>query len=123
VDEQGGEQGDGAIRGKSLAYVRFWDDFGGLPRTNVWTDTGRAGSWGRRKAYVVETNPKILERCIAMTTDPGDLVLDPTCGSGTTAWAAEKLGRRWVTGDTSRVAVSIARETTSDGDLRVLPAC
>jgi adenine-specific DNA-methyltransferase len=99
-----------AVRGKSLAYVRFWDDFGAIPRTNVWTDTGQAGAWGRKKAYVVETNPKILERCIAMTTDPGDLVVDPTCGSGTTAWAAEKLGRRWITIDTSRVAVTLTRE-------------
>jgi len=99
-----------AKRGKSLAYVRFHDDFGAVPYTNVWTDTGQAGSRGRKKAYVVETNQKIVERVVAMTTDPGDLILDPTCGSGTTAWAAEKLGRRWITIDTSRVALAIARE-------------
>lgn len=99
-----------AVRGKSLAYVRFWDDFGAIPQTNVWTDTGQAGAWGRKKAFVVETNPKVVERCVAFTTDPGDLIIDPTCGSGTTAWAAEKLGRRWITIDTSRVAVALSRE-------------
>jgi adenine-specific DNA-methyltransferase len=98
------------LNGNTLSYVRYYDDFPALRRTNVWTDTTRAGARGRRKAYVVETNPKIVDRCIAMFTDPGDLVLDPTCGSGTTAWCCEKLGRRWITIDTSRVALAIARE-------------
>jgi len=99
-----------AVAGRTLSYVRYRDDFGGIARTNVWTDTGQAGFAQRKKAYVVETNPKIVERCIAMTTRPGDLVIDPTCGSGTTAWACEKLGRRWITTDTSRVALALARE-------------
>jgi adenine-specific DNA-methyltransferase len=97
-------------RDKSISYVRFLDDTAGVRRTNVWTDTTQAGSRGRKKAYVVETNSKIVERCVAMLTQPGDLVLDPTCGSGTTAYAAEKLGRRWITTDTSRVALALARE-------------
>jgi adenine-specific DNA-methyltransferase len=98
-----------AVTGNTLKYIRYLHDFGGVRRTNVWTDTIRAG-FARKKQYVVETNEKIVERCIAMTTDPGDLVFDPTCGSGTTAWACEKLGRRWITTDTSRVALAIARE-------------
>lgn len=93
--------------GKTLWYRRFWDDFGGVSLSNIWMDT--SSSFAKRR-YVVATVPKIVERCIAMTTDPGDLVLDPTCGSGTTAWASEKLGRRWITIDTSRVALAIARE-------------
>ena len=97
-------------RDRSLSYVRFLDDTGGVRRTNIWTDTSQAGSRGRTKAYVVETNAKIIERCVAMLTQPGDLVLDPTCGSGTTAYAAEKFGRRWITIDTSRVAAALARE-------------
>jgi adenine-specific DNA-methyltransferase len=99
-----------AVVGNSLLYVRYLDEGGLVRRTNVWTDVGQAGSRGRKKAYVVETNPKIIERCILMASDPGDLVLDPTCGSGTTAYVAEKHGRRWITTDTSRVAVSLARE-------------
>lgn len=98
------------VVGNTLAYVRFLDDSGGVRRTNVWTDTSQPGARGRRKAYVVETNNKIVERCIAMLTQPGELVLDPTCGSGTTAYGAEKLGRRWITIDTSRVALALARE-------------
>jgi adenine-specific DNA-methyltransferase len=98
------------VSGRTPRYVRYLDDFLAVRRTNVWTDTTQAGSRSRKKQYVVETNPKIIERCIAMTTEPGDLVLDPTCGSGTSAWVSEKLGRRWITTDTSRVAVSIARE-------------
>ena len=73
----------------------------------VWTDT--IGSSSERKTYVVETNPKVIQRCMLMTTDPGDLVLDPTCGSGTTAYLAEQWGRRWITVDTSRVALALAR--------------
>ncbi len=75
---------------------------------NVWTDTGASG-FGDEKLYVVQTISKIVERCILMTTDPGDLVLDPTCGSGTSATVAEQWGRRWITIDTSRVAIALAR--------------
>jgi len=98
------------VVGDTLRYVRYADEGGLVRRTNIWTDTGQAGFAQRKKAYVVETNPKIAERCILMATDPGDLVLDPTCGSGTTAYVAEKHGRRWITMDTSRVAITLARE-------------
>jgi adenine-specific DNA-methyltransferase len=98
------------VVGKTPLYVRYLDEGGYVRRTNVWTDVGQAGSRGRTKRYVVETNPKIAERCLLMATDPGDLVLDSTCGSGTTAYAAEKHGRRWITIDTSRVAIALARE-------------
>ena len=74
---------------------------------NIWDDT-QSGS-GMDKTYVVQTNVKVIDRCILMTTDPGDLVLDPTCGSGTTAYVAEQWGRRWITIDTSRVALALAR--------------
>jgi len=93
--------------GESIWYRRFWNDAGARPISNIWTDT--SSSFARRK-FVVQTIPKIVERCVAMTTDPGDLILDPTCGSGTSAWAAERLGRRWITVDTSRVALAIARQ-------------
>ena len=95
--------------GNTLAYVRYLDEIPMRPLTNVWTDTGIAG-YGDPKLFAVQTNTKVVERCILMTTDPGDLVFDPTCGSGTTAWCAEKWGRRWITCDTSRVAISIARQ-------------
>ncbi len=90
----------------ALRYARFLDDFSAFSIHNVWTDFG--GAPDRR--YVVETNVGIVERCMLMTTDPGDLVLDPTCGSGTTAFAAERWGRRWITCDTSRVAVTLAKQ-------------
>ncbi|MGI9359960.1 MAG: site-specific DNA-methyltransferase, partial [Parasphingorhabdus sp.] len=93
--------------GRSLSYVRFQHDFGVNPIGNLWTDT--ASGSGMDKIYVVQTNQKVVERCILMTTDPGDLVLDPTCGSGTTAYVAEQWGRRWITIDTSRVALALAR--------------
>lgn len=96
--------------GNSLRYQRYFDDFSAFPRTNVWTDTGVAGFTSTRKTYVVQTNEKVIERCLLMTTDPGDLVLDPTCGSGTSAYMAEKWGRRWITCDTSRVAVTLAKQ-------------
>lgn len=92
----------------SIRYVRYYDDFPVIPFSNVWTDTG-TGSFTEDKVYVVQTNTKVVERCILMTTDPGDLVLDPTCGSGTTAYVAEQWGRRWITIDTSRVALALAR--------------
>ncbi len=89
----------------ALRYVRFIDDFPAYPLHNLWTDVGGAPD----KQYVVETNTRVVERCLLMTTDPGDLVLDPTCGSGTTAYVAEQWGRRWITIDTSRVALALAR--------------
>ena len=92
----------------SLRYVRFADDFPFRVRNNVWADT-QTGQFTDDKIYVVQTNTKVIERCILMTPDPGDLVLDPTCGSGTTAYVAEQWGRRWITIDTSRVALALAR--------------
>ncbi|MEF8715418.1 MAG: site-specific DNA-methyltransferase, partial [Accumulibacter sp.] len=89
----------------ALRYLRKINDFAAYAISNVWTDIGGAAD----KRYVVETTPKIVERCILMATDPGDLVLDPTCGSGTTAYVAEQWGRRWITIDTSRVALALAR--------------
>jgi adenine-specific DNA-methyltransferase len=92
---------------RTLNYVRFHDDFPAFPLTNFWEDT-QSGS-GMDKVYVVQTNTKIVQRCLLMTTDPGDLVLDPTNGSGTTPVVAEEWGRRWITIDTSRVAVALTR--------------
>ncbi|PWR75456.1 site-specific DNA-methyltransferase [Methanospirillum stamsii] len=94
--------------GSTLRYVRYIDDFPAYPYVNLWTDTG-TGSFTEDKVFVVQTSTKVIERCILMTTDPGDLVLDPTCGSGTTAYVAEQWGRRWITIDTSRVALALAR--------------
>jgi len=91
--------------GKTLRYVRFYDDFPVREIQNVWLDS----MGDRDMVYVVQTNEKIVQRCLLMTTDPGDIVLDPTCGSGTTAYVAEKWGRRWITMDTSRVALALAR--------------
>jgi adenine-specific DNA-methyltransferase len=93
--------------GNGLYYKRFIDDFPVFPLTNVWSDTSSSFS---DKVYVVQTVPKIIQRALLMTTDPGDLVLDPTCGSGTTAVVAEQRGRRWITCDTSRVAVTLAKQ-------------
>ena len=89
----------------SLRYAYFLDDFPVQEISNVWADTFAEPD----KSYVVQTSEKVIERCLLMTTDPGDLVLDPTCGSGTTAYAAEQWGRRWITCDTSRVALALAR--------------
>lgn len=89
----------------SIKYIRYFNDFPATSYDNVWTDTVTLIS----KQYVVETNAKVIARCMLMTTDPGDLVLDPTCGSGTTAYVAEQWGRRWITIDTSRVALALAR--------------
>ena len=97
------------VLGNSLRLVRYLDDFPVQFLRNVWLDTGRSG-FGEKQRYVVQTNSKAVERCLLMSTEPGDLVVDPTCGSGTTAWAAEKHGRRWITADTSRVALAVARE-------------
>ena len=92
----------------TIRYVRLLDDFPVIPFSNVWTDTG-TGSFTDEKIYVVQTSAKVIERCLLMATDPGDLVLDPTCGSGTTTYASEQWGRRWITIDTSRVALALAR--------------
>jgi adenine-specific DNA-methyltransferase len=94
--------------GNTLEYVRYLNDFPAIPMTNVWEDTVTSG-FADPKIYVVQTNAKIVQRCMLMSTDPGDLVLDPTCGSATTAFAAEQWGRRWITIDTSRVALALAR--------------
>ena len=96
------------VSGKSLAYIRRLDDYPVVPIRNIWTDTG-TGSFTDPKVYVVQTNVKLVQRCLLMATDPGDLVLDPTCGSGTTAYVAEQWGRRWITVDTSRVSLALAR--------------
>lgn len=95
--------------GDTLRFKRFLNDFSVSPIDSVWEDTAISG-FGRKKQFVVETNVKVIERCMLMTTDPGDLVLDPTCGSGTTAYVAEQWGRRWITLDVSRVALAIARQ-------------
>jgi adenine-specific DNA-methyltransferase len=94
--------------GITASYRRYTDDFPYFPISNSWIDTA-SGGYGADKIYVVQTNTKVIQRCILMTTDPGDLVLDPTCGSGTTAYVAEQWGRRWITIDTSRVALALAR--------------
>ena len=96
-------------RGK-LNYVRFQDDFGAAVVGNLWNDiSGAVQSRSDPKVYVVQTSTRLVERCLLLATDPGDLVLDPTCGSGTTAYVAEQWGRRWITIDTSRVALALAR--------------
>ena len=92
-----------------LYYVRYLNDFAAIPIGDTWEDTSIAG-FSSQKAYVVETSTKVVQRCILMTTDPGDLVLDPTCGSGTTSYVAEQWGRRWITIDTSRVPLALARQ-------------
>ena len=92
-----------------IGYVRYLDDFSHMPLSNVWGDTLGQNQYGGDKTYVVQTGLTTVQRCILMATDPGDLVLDPTCGSGTTAFVAEQWGRRWITIDTSRVALALAR--------------
>lgn len=94
--------------GTILNYVRYLEDFPATPITNLWTDC--SSSVGGEKLYVVQTNPKIIQRCLLMTTDPGDLVLDITCGSGTSSYVAEQWGRRWITCEVSRVPLAIARQ-------------
>jgi adenine-specific DNA-methyltransferase len=95
--------------GSTLKYRRFLSDFEVMAIANYWPDTSSGASRLDPKVYVVQTTSRVLERCILMATDPGDLVLDPTCGSGTTAYVAEQWGRRWITIDTSRVALALAR--------------
>ena len=94
------------VSGSTIRFIRYYDEFPASPLYNIWTDTT---TFTQRK-YIVETNEKVIERCILMSTDPGDLVLDPTCGSGTTAYVAEKWGRRWITLDTSRIAITLAKQ-------------
>jgi adenine-specific DNA-methyltransferase len=98
-----------AKSGNSLAYKRFLDDFAAQVIGNLWTDTG-TGSFTEAKLYAVQTSVKVPQRCLLLTTDQGDLVLDPTCGSGTTAYVAEQWGRRWITIDTSRVPLALTRQ-------------
>ncbi len=92
--------------GDTVRYVLFFDDYPVTRLTNLWIDLAGAPD----KIYAVQTNPKVIQRCLLMTTDPGDLVFDPTCGSGTTAYVAEQWGRRWITCDTSRVAITLAKQ-------------
>lgn len=92
---------------KTLSYIRYLYDFPLFPHSNFWEDTTTGGA--QDKIYVVQTVKEVIQRCLLMTTDPGDLILDPTCGSGTTAFAAEQWGRRWITIDTSRIALNIAK--------------
>ena len=96
------------VAANSLSQVNYLEDFAVSEVTSLWTDTF-LGSFAEDKVFVVQTSQKTIQRCILMTTDPGDLVLDPTCGSGTTAYVAEQWGRRWITIDTSRVALALAR--------------
>jgi adenine-specific DNA-methyltransferase len=99
------------IKGNTPRFVRYFDDFPYYPIINVWSDTSFGGFVGdQQRIYVVQTYSKVVERCLLMTTDPGDLVFDPTCGSGTTAYVAEQWGRRWITCDTSRVALTLAKQ-------------
>lgn len=103
------EAGRLIVIGNSLRYVRYLNDFPYVGITNLWSDTGIAG-FSSDKLYVVQTNEMVIERCMLLCTEPGDLVLDPTCGSGTSAKVAERWGRRWITCDTSRVPLALARQ-------------
>ena len=93
----------------SLRFKRYATDFPWTELTNVWRDTV-VGSFHEARLYVTQTSPKVIQRCMLMTTDPGDLVVDPTCGSGTTAYVAEQWGRRWITIDVSRVPLALTRQ-------------
>lgn len=97
------------VSGNILRYVRYFDDFPLMGYNNAWNDVGGIQSRVDGKVYVVQTSRVVVQRCVLMTTDPGDLVLDPTCGSGTTAVVAEQWGRRWITIDTSRIALALAK--------------
>jgi adenine-specific DNA-methyltransferase len=94
--------------GKTLGFIRPFEDYPYQAYNDIWDDTRQSG-FGDEKKYVVQTGTRVIERCLLMVTDPGDLILDPTCGSGTTAYVAEQWGRRWITIDTSRVALALAR--------------
>ncbi|MBF0565248.1 MAG: site-specific DNA-methyltransferase [Nitrospirae bacterium] len=104
------------IEGNSPRFLRFIDDFPVYPINNLWTDIGGVQNRVEGKIYVVQTSTNAVERCLLMTTDPDDLVFDPTCGSGTTAYVSEEWGRRWITCDTSRVALTLAKQ-------RLMTAC
>ncbi|UFW80130.1 site-specific DNA-methyltransferase [Rhizobium sp. SU303] len=105
-----GRAGRIELSGKNnLGYVRYLDDFRAYSLSDLWGDTVGQNQFGGDKVYVVQTALTVVQRCILMASDPGDLVLDPTCGSGTTAYVAEQWGRRWITMDTSRVALALAR--------------
>lgn len=95
--------------GRGLAFKLYWDDFPAERLSNIWIDT-QSGGFNDPQVYVVQTTTKVIQRCLLMSTDPGDLVLDITCGSGTTAYVAEQWGRRWITCDTSRVALTLAKQ-------------
>jgi len=95
--------------GNTLRYIVYADDFPYSNLTNIWSDTS-IGFGAEQKIYVVQTTTKVIQRCLLMSTDPGDLVLDPTCGSGITAYVAEQWGRRWITCDTSRVSITLAKQ-------------
>jgi len=98
------------IQGNRLRYIRYFDDFPVNPLNNIWTDIGGIQSRSDPKVYAVQTSTTTIQRCLLMTTDPGDLVLDPTCDGGSTAYVAEQWGRRWITIDTSRIALNIAKQ-------------
>lgn len=100
--------------GNTLRFVNYIEDFPVSPISTIWSDTVTSG-FSDPKTYVVQTGAKVIQRCILMTTDPGDLVLDPTCGSGTTAFVAEQWGRRWITCDVSRVPLALARQRILTG--------
>ncbi|WP_291996579.1 site-specific DNA-methyltransferase [Candidatus Accumulibacter sp. ACC012] len=97
------------IEGSLPRYARLLSNFPVFPLTNIWMDIGGVQNRTEGKIYIVQTASTVIERCLLMTTDPGDLVLDPTCGSGTTAYVAEQWGRRWITCDSSRVALALAK--------------
>jgi adenine-specific DNA-methyltransferase len=103
------QRGRVMIIGNTPCSKLYLDDFPVSPLKNVWPDTGGSG-FAEKPLYVVQTDALVIQRCLLMTTDPGDLVLDPTCGSGTTAYVAEQWGRRWITIDTSRVPLALARQ-------------
>ena len=100
--------------GNTLCFKKFLSDFPYSPYTNMWTDTQQS-TFSSENIYVVQTYTKVIARCMLMATDPGDLVLDITCGSGTTAFVAEQWGRRWITCDTSRVAIALAKQRLMTG--------
>jgi len=101
-------------RGRTATFLRYPEDFPVTKVNNIWTDVMES-TFALEKWYVVQTTTRVIQRCMLMTTDPGDLVLDPTCGSGTTAYVAEQWGRRWITMDTSRVALALARQRLMGG--------
>ena len=104
------EQGRITATENKLAFIRKFEDFSFFPLSNIWTDTMGQNQFGGKKIYAVQTGLNVVKRCLLMTTDPGDLILDITCGSGTTAFVAEQWGRRWLTCDTSRVALTLAKQ-------------